>query len=109
MTLTNDQLEERVVVIENKLNEIQGAVNNSATKRQLKSLSVIQQQPVETDVSARLTAIETKLNEMQTALNKTPTKAQLNSLSVIKQDEINELKQRVTDLESQVAALQSTH
>ena len=107
MSLTSEQLEERIVNIEQKLNEMQGAINNSATKRQVKALSVIQQQPVETDVESRLVALETKCNEMQEALNKVPTKQQLNALSMVRQNEIDELKQRVSDLESQVAILQS--
>jgi len=108
MSLTNEQLEERILVIEQKLNEMQTAINNMAPKRMVKALSVVQQQPTETDVEQRLVALETKDNEIQTALNKVPTKGQLNALSAIRQQEIDELKQKVTDLETQVAALQST-
>jgi len=107
MSLSNDDLEQRIVIIEQKLNEIQEAFNNVPNKRQVKALAVIQQQPVETDVDVRLTAVETKLNEVQEALNKVPTKQQLNGLTMIRQQEIDELKQKVADLESQVAVLQS--
>ena len=57
--------------------------------------------------SIRIQAIETMLNDVQTALNNVATKRQLNTLVVIRQQEIDELKQRVLDLETQVADLQS--
>jgi hypothetical protein len=107
MSLTNDELEQRILVIEQKLNEMQEAINNMAPKRMVKALSVVQQQPTETAVETRLVALETKDNQMQVALNNCPTKLQLNALSSIRQQEIDELKQKVTDLETQVALLQS--
>ena len=58
-------------------------------------------------LEARVTAIEVLLNTIQGILNKFPTKVQVNALTNIRQQEIDDLKQRVSDLEAQVAALLS--
>lgn len=55
----------------------------------------------------RIQAIEAKLNELQLALNALATKAQLKQLVNIRQSEIEDLKQRVSSLESQIQALQA--
>lgn len=59
--------------------------------------------------TARVQAIETKINEMQVAINKLASRAQLKQLLNIRQSEIQELQQDVTDLQSQVEALQAFH
>lgn len=60
-----------------------------------------------TALEDRVTAIEVLLNTIQGTLNKFPTKVQVNALTNIRQQEIDELKQRVSDLETQVASLLS--
>lgn len=54
----------------------------------------------------RIQAIEKKLNELQTALNNLVSKRQMKSLLNIRQAEIEDLKTRVTALETQIQALQ---
>lgn len=57
--------------------------------------------------SQRVEAIEEMLNSLQIAINNLASKQQLRQLLLIRQEEIDSLKLRVTDLETQVAALQS--
>lgn len=58
-------------------------------------------------LTERVEVIEAKLNEIQLALNALATKAQLKQLVNIRQAEIEDLKVRVTSLESQIQALQA--
>ena len=55
----------------------------------------------------RIQAIENKLNDLQTALNNVASKKQMKALTQIRQAEIEDLKQRVTTLESEIAVLQA--
>jgi hypothetical protein len=55
----------------------------------------------------RLQAIETALNDIQTAINALATKTQLKQLLNIRQAEIEDLKQRVSSLETQILVLQN--
>lgn len=54
----------------------------------------------------RIQAIESAINDLQVALNKLATKQQMKQLTNIRQSEIEDLKTRVTALESQVQTLQ---
>lgn len=60
-------------------------------------------------LQARVEAIEEKLNEIQTALLNITTAAQLKASQLVRQKEIEQLKTRVTSLESQIVALQTLH
>ena len=64
MSLSNDQLEERILVIEQKLDEMQIAINALATKRQLNALMVIRQEETD-DFQQRITALETQVALLQ--------------------------------------------
>lgn len=55
----------------------------------------------------RIQAIESAINDLQTALNALATRAQLKQLTNIRQNEIEDLKARVTALETQVSVLQN--
>ena len=55
----------------------------------------------------RIQAIETMLNNVQTAIGNLMSKTQTQQLLLIKQTEIDDLKSRVSSLETQVATLQS--
>lgn len=64
MSLTNDQLLQRIVAMENMMNNIQTALNNLASKNQLKQLLQIRQSEINTlqetiiHLTARITALE---------------------------------------------------
>jgi polyhydroxyalkanoate synthesis regulator phasin len=64
MALTNSQLEERILLIEEKLNEMQVAINNMATKAQLKQFTHIRQTEVD-DLKARVTDLESQIAVLQ--------------------------------------------
>jgi len=55
----------------------------------------------------RIEAIEKMLNDLQLAVNKLATKGELRASVMVRQKEIDDLRVRVTALESQLAALQS--
>lgn len=57
---------------------------------------------------ARLNAIEKAINEIQVAITNLASMAQLRQLNVIKQAEINDLKERVERLESELQVLQNS-
>lgn len=106
--LNNQQLTERILLIENKLNDIQTALNNVPTKAQMKSILALKKVESDTDaLETRITNIESTLNDMQTALNNVPTKGQLKSLTQIRQTEIDDLKEAVTDLNARVTTLEN--
>ena len=67
MSLTNDQLQERIETIEDTLNDMQDAVNNLATKAQLKQLTNIWQSEI-TDLQDRVTALESQVATLQASL-----------------------------------------
>lgn len=56
---------------------------------------------------ARIDAIEKVLNELQIAINNLVSKRQVNMLLLVKQDEIDTLKTRVDQLETQLTTLQN--
>lgn len=58
-------------------------------------------------LQTRIEVIEESLNTIQVALNKLTTRQQMKALVNIRQAEIDELTQRVADLESQVSILQT--
>jgi predicted nuclease with TOPRIM domain len=64
MALTNQQLTERIIAIETKLNDVQTALNNLATKAQLKSLASVRQSDI-LDLQARVTELETQIQILQ--------------------------------------------
>ena len=98
MSLTNLQLEERILAIEDTLNTIQTAISMLATKRQVKTLYTIDQTDTTSGIDeTRALSIETSLNDMQTAVNKLATKRQLNSLMAVIRPELDTLS---TDLET---------
>lgn len=55
----------------------------------------------------RIVEIEETINTLQTALNNLASKKTMNQILAIKQKEIEDLKSRVTSLESQISILQS--
>lgn len=56
----------------------------------------------------RIQAIEEMLNKLQIATKNLASKAQMRQLLLVKQAEIDELRQRVESLETQVTNLQNT-
>ena len=64
MELTNTQLEERIVALENKYNEIQLALNNVAAKSQLKQLAYIRQNEIDA-LTQRVTDLESSIAILQ--------------------------------------------
>lgn len=109
MSLTNDQLLDRIVEIEALLTTIQTAMNNLATRKEVKNVvALISQTELtnESEIEDRLSTIETKVNDIQSALNNVASKQTMKSLAAIKQAEVEALKDRVTALESQIAILQ---
>ena len=65
MSLNNQQLEDRIIVIEEKLNEIQTALNSLATKRQLKQLLNIRQAEID-ELQQKVASLETQVAALQT-------------------------------------------
>lgn len=55
----------------------------------------------------RIRAIEEMLNDLQVAIRNMTSKLEFRQLILLRQQEIDTLKQRVSDLETQVATLQS--
>jgi len=60
MSLTNDQLLDRIVLLEGMLNDIQTALNNLATRRMVKNLSSVRQDEID-DLQARVTSLESQV------------------------------------------------
>jgi hypothetical protein len=64
MALDNDQLLNRIVLLEARLNEMQTALNNLATKQQMKQLLALRQADIDAlqettaDHEARIVALE---------------------------------------------------
>ena len=56
----------------------------------------------------RLNLIEAAINDINTALNNVATLKQLKQLNIIKQNDLINLKERVTALESEVTTIQGT-
>ena len=67
MSLTNDQLEERVLAIEAKLNQMQLAINNLASKKTMNALTQIRQAEIES-LKQRVADLEEQLVTIQAAL-----------------------------------------
>lgn len=63
----------------------------------------------DSQVQARIEALEAKVNEIQIAINNLASKKTLNALLLVRQKEIDELKQQVKTLETEIAALQALH
>lgn len=66
MPLTNAQLQERIEAIENKLNEIQVALNNLATKKQLNQSVNVRQSEI-TDLQTRVSDLESEVQTLQSS------------------------------------------
>lgn len=64
MALTNAQLQCRVEAIELKLNEIQTALNNLCTKRQMQALLTIRQTEID-DLKLRVENLEEEIAILQ--------------------------------------------
>lgn len=64
MSLTNDQLLQRIEMIEQKLDEIQIALNNLASKSQMKALLNIRQSEIE-DLQTRVSTLESKVEILE--------------------------------------------
>jgi len=60
MALTNDQLLERIVAIENAINELQTALNNLATRRLVKNLASVRQDEID-DLKTRVESLESQV------------------------------------------------
>jgi len=65
MSLTNDQLLDRIELIEATLNDVQTALNNLASKAQLKALLNIRQSEINT-LQAQVTELQTQIVALQT-------------------------------------------
>ena len=68
MALTNQQLEDRVITIENLLNDIQTALNNLVTSRQMIALTSVRQSEI-VDLQERVTTIESEILVIQDAIS----------------------------------------
>jgi predicted nuclease with TOPRIM domain len=66
MMATTDQLLLRIEVIEAKLNDVQTAINNLASKQQLKQLLNIRQTEID-DLKVRVTSLEGRLTVLESA------------------------------------------
>lgn len=64
MALTNDQLLERIVVIEQKLNEMQTALNNVPSKVQMKALLSLRQSEIET-LKEQVATLQSEIQSLQ--------------------------------------------
>lgn len=64
MALSNDQLLDRIVVIEQKLNEIQTALNNVPSKVQMKALLSLRQSEIET-LKEQVATLESEIQALQ--------------------------------------------
>lgn len=65
MALTNNELEARIIVIESKLNEIQAALNNVATRAMLVQMVNVRQAEID-ELGRRLTDLESAVALLQT-------------------------------------------
>lgn len=108
--LTNNQLEDRVIAIENRIADLETAMNALATKQMVKQLIIANQAELTSSdtIEADIDTIEEKLNEIQTAINALATKTQLKQLVLLREQNQQSLEGRVTTLESAVAILQSS-
>lgn len=66
MSLTNDQLEDRIIAIEAVVNDLQTAVNLLATKAMLKQLVNIRQAEMD-NLTTRVAALESAVKLLQSA------------------------------------------
>ena len=66
MSLTNDQLLERILAIEATINDMQTAVNSLATKQQLKQFVFLRHQQA-AEVETRVTDLETAIALLQSS------------------------------------------
>jgi len=107
MALTDPEIR-RIEDIETTLNTLQTAINNSASKRELKAalsilstqLTQIQEDGVGPAPSTqRITDLETTVNEVQLALNNNASQRQLKALLAVLQPQINSLSEEITQLE----------
>ena len=64
MALTNDQLLERIVIIETKLNEIQTALNNLVSRKQMKALAQLRQSEIE-ELKTKVATLESQVAVLQ--------------------------------------------
>ena len=64
MSLTNDELEARILIIEDTLNDIQTALNALATKRQMKALLNIRQQEI-IDLQNQVESLQSQVTALQ--------------------------------------------
>jgi uncharacterized coiled-coil DUF342 family protein len=64
MSLTNDQLLDRIVEIEEMLNDVQTALNNVASKTTVKNLAALKQQELEA-LRERVTTLESEIRILQ--------------------------------------------
>ena len=108
MSLSNDQIEDRILSIETLLTDIQTAINALATKQQLKQMMLVNAQVdnTNTDWETRVEAIEELLTSMQTAINALATKQQLKQTLLVRESAQKDLEDRVTSLENEIAVLQ---
>lgn len=67
MALTNNQLLERIVAIEDTLNTVQVALNNLATKQQLKANLGIRQKEID-DLNKKVAELESQIKVLQEQL-----------------------------------------
>lgn len=68
MALTNQQLEDRVITIENLLNDIQTALNNLVTSRQMIALTNVRQAEI-VDLQESVVNIQSELSILQDAIS----------------------------------------
>lgn len=64
MSLSNDQLLDRIVAIENKLNQIQIAMNKLATKAQMKALLQIRQSEID-DLQTEVADLKVRVADLE--------------------------------------------
>lgn len=61
-----------------------------------------------TQLLTRIVALETAVNALQNSMNNLVTKRDVNALFTVRQNEIEQLKQQIDTLQSQVTILQTS-
>ncbi len=104
MSLTVDQLLDRVVVLETALNDIQTAMNNLASRRDVKNLFAVLNNQLE-DISSRSTEVDaddvtdTVTANLQSVLDNLATRKELKNLLAILSAQVEQLRIDIEQIE----------
>jgi len=112
VALSNNKLEERILLLEDELNEVQAALNKLATKRQLNSV-LTQTMPSFEDLQSGVdvTAFQATVADMQTAINNLATQRQLRGHAAVLQAQVEDKiveppEERLLSIESKLNDVQ---